>query len=43
MVNPQSDISADQPAAGDEEAAEDDDDDGGEDRGETDHQDDVAC
>ena len=43
MVNPQSDVSADQPAAGDEEAAEDYDDDGGEDRGETDHQDDVAC
>ena len=41
MVNPQSDVPADQPAAGDEKAAEDDDDEGAEDGGETDHQDDM--
>ena len=43
MVNPESDVTTDQPAARDEEAAEDEDAEGGEDGGETDHQDDMPC
>ena len=41
MVNLQSDVAADQPAARYEEAAESDDEEGGEDGGETDHQNQV--
>ena len=43
LVNPESDVTTDQPAARVEEAAEDEDAEGGEDGGETDHQDDMPC